>query len=308
MLHCALYQKGVSLENDIRRLLEQEEVTLHTFVSAPQLFVNPRRYDLDLLFFAPRRDLSEPLRILKHIQQDVVLSLPPAVFLLHHPSERVLLRCYQAGVDEVCNLSASSKILSSKLRNLIEHSRKSLGVNPSTKLPGVSLIDEEIRRRTKRNERFALCYADLDQFKAFNDYYGYFYGNQLIVATSKIIRDIVSDLAPGGFVGHVGGDDFIFIIPIEKVKEICKGIIKVFDKTIPSSYHEKDLRKGYIETPNRDGVMERFSIMSISIAVFKNAGSTFSHIAEISHMLADLKKYVKALPGSNYVIERRRKY
>src|SRR4030066_1298412 len=107
MLHCALYQKGVSLENDIRRLLEQEEVTLHTFISAPQLFVNPRRYDLDLLIFAPRRDLSEPLRILKHIQQDVVLSLPPAVFLLHHPSERVLLRCFEAGVDEVCDLSAS---------------------------------------------------------------------------------------------------------------------------------------------------------------------------------------------------------
>lgn len=308
MLHCAIYQKGTKLENLLRRLLGTEELVFHLFSTYQQLADNPDRYDFDLLVFASTKEVSAELKLLKRIQEDIVLSLPPVVFFLSSSSEASLIKCYRAGVDEALALSAPSKVASLKLKNLLTHSRKKLGVNPSTKLPGVSLIDEEIKRRTRKNERFALCYADLDQFKAYNDYYGYFYGNQLIIVTSKIIREVVSDLTTGGFVGHIGGDDFIFIIPIENIKEVCSSIIKVFDQTIPSSYHERDLRRGYIEIINRVGVLEKFPIMSLSIAIFKNTGSTFSHIAEISHMLADLKRYVKSLPGSNYVVERRRKY
>ncbi len=306
MLHVAIYQRGDKLENEIRKLLNPEEVVFHPFSTFEQLAENPRRYEFDLIFFITKRDIAHIIKLLTQIFKDLILSLPPKVIILPQASEKDLTRCYKAGADEVLGLPLD-KIASLKVINLLAHSRKHLGVNPSTKLPGVSLIDEEIRRRTSQSEKFALCYADLDQFKGYNDYYGYYYGNQLIVVTAKIIRDIVSDLTEDGFVGHVGGDDFIFIIPIEKIKEVCSGIVKVFDQTIPSRYHERDLRRGYIETPNRVGVMERYPIMSISIAVFKNYGSTFSHIAEISHMLADLKKYVKALPGSNFVVERRRR-
>jgi GGDEF domain-containing protein len=288
--------------------MEKDEITFHPFGSYQQLVDSPYKYDLDLIVFSTDRDPSPELRILKKLKQDIILSLPPAIFFLNTGSKRTLLSCYRAEVDEAFEIPLAPGLVYSKLKNLLSHSRKRLGVNPSTKLPGVSLIDEEIGRRVSRNERFALCYADLDQFKAYNDYYGYHFGNRLIVVTSKIIRDVVMDLTGNGFVGHVGGDDFIFIIPIEKIKQICSGIIKVFDQTIPSCYHERDLRKGYIETVNRDGLTEKFSIISLSIAVFKNTGSTFSHIAEISHMLADLKKYVKGLAGSNYVVERRRKY
>lgn len=308
MLHCAIYQRGAKIENQARKLLGTDDITFHPFASFQQLADNPRRYDLDLLIFATNKDVSAELKILKNIKEDIILSLPPVVFFLGTYSKKDLIRCYKAEADEVFEAADHSRIVSLKLKTLMSHSRKSLGVNPSTKLPGVSLIDEEIRRRTGKSEKFALCYADLDQFKAYNDYYGYFYGNRLIVATSKIIRDVVTDLAKDGFVGHIGGDDFIFIIPLDKIKEVCSSIIKVFDQTVPSSYHERDLRKGYIEIINRVGVVEKFPIMSISIAVFRNTGSTFSHIAEISHMLADLKRYVKSLPGSNYVVERRRKY
>ena len=77
---------------------------------------------------------------------------------------------------------------------------------------------------------------------------------------------------------------------------------------IPSRYEEKDLMRGYIQTQNRDGAQQKFPVMTISIAIMRNSGSSFSHLGEISHMLADLKKYTKSLPGSNYVVERRRKY
>ena len=108
--------------------------------------------------------------------------------------------------------------------------------------------------------------------------------------------------------GHIGGDDFIFVVPCEAVEPVCKNIIATFDRMAPYRYDEKDRERGWIEVPNRRGVIERFPIMTISIAVIVNQKRMFKHPGEMSHMMADLKKYTKSLPGSNYMIERRNKY
>jgi GGDEF domain-containing protein len=170
------------------------------------------------------------------------------------------------------------------------------------------LIQKELERRIKKGDRFAICHADLDDFKAYNDYYGYFYGDKLIRLTSEIVRDIVYSSTRNGFVGHIGGDDFVFLIPSNQVDQICRSIITAFDKIIQTRYKDEDLKKGFIETRNRRGEMERFPVMTLSISVIINKEKMFSHVGELSHMLVDLKKYTKSLPGSNYVVERRKKY
>jgi diguanylate cyclase (GGDEF)-like protein len=181
-------------------------------------------------------------------------------------------------------------------------------MNPSTRLPGTVLIERAITQRVKKGEEFAACYVDLDNFKAYNDHYGYVYADSMILMTSKIIREIVYGEIKNGFVGHIGGDDFIFIIPIRKVKQICSKIIEIFDRMVVSKYEEEDLMHGYIITKNRKGEKEKFPIMTISIAVVVNKKRMFSHIGQISRMITDLKNYAKSLPGSNYVIERRKRY
>jgi diguanylate cyclase (GGDEF)-like protein len=199
-------------------------------------------------------------------------------------------------------------IARAKTRMMLQRSSRDQSVNPSTRLPGPSTIELEIQRQIDLDQRFAVCYVDLDNFKAFNDYYGYFYGDRVIRLTARIIKDVVFDICREGFVGHIGGDDFIFIIPANKVELICSHIIRTFDRIIPYRYQTAERLAGEIISTNRRGQEETYPIMTISIAVVINRKGEFAHVGEMSHMLADLKRYTKSLPGSNYVIERRKKY
>jgi len=308
MLKCGLYQNKVNLQEKLANWLAPDKVNFYHFLTLAAIFENPQKLDLDLIVFASNSSLKEEINVLKKIRKNLLLSLTPVVFFHPRPSAKLLQESYKAGLDEFLFSSEESGLISSKLKNLVSRSQKHIGVNPSTKLPGTHLIEIEINRRISKKEKFALGYADLDDFKAYNDYYGYFYGDKLITLTAEIIRDVVTDLAPKSFVGHIGGDDFIFLIPIDRIEVVCKNIIKVFDQMIPSRYEEKDLRRGFIQTQDRNGELQKFPVITISISVVKNSSNTFSHLGEISHMLADLKKYTKSLPGSNYVVERRRKY
>jgi len=308
MLKCGLYQNKVNLQEKLVKWFAPEKIEFQHFQTLAAIFENPQKIELDLMVFASNGGFQEELKALKKFKKNLLLSLIPVVFFHPRPSPRVLQEGYKAGLDEFLVGAEKSSLVSWQLRNLVSRSQKDIGVNPSTKLPGTNLIEIEINRRISKKEKFALGYADLDDFKAYNDYYGYFYGDKLIRLTAEMIRDVVTDLAPKSFVGHIGGDDFIFLIPINKIDTVCKNIIKVFDQMVPSRYEEKDLMRGYIQTPDRAGVLQKFPLMTISIAVMKNTGNSFSHLGEISHMLADLKKYTKSLTGSNYVVERRRKY
>jgi diguanylate cyclase (GGDEF)-like protein len=193
---------------------------------------------------------------------------------------------------------------------VLAKSRRDLSVNPSSHLPGPQAIEQELRLKLAEKDNFAVCYADLDNFKAYNDYYGYSGGDRVIQLVAWIIRDTVYDLCPSGFVGHIGGDDFIFVVPTVRSEQVAAAICRTFDLFIPTRYAEKDLQRGKIVTANRKGEIEEFPIMTISIAVLPNRHKTFAHVGEIAHMLADLKKRAKQVQGppSRYVIERRRKY
>jgi diguanylate cyclase (GGDEF)-like protein len=155
---------------------------------------------------------------------------------------------------------------------------------------------------------FAVCYADLDNFKAYNDYYGYYFGDKVIRLTARIIKDAVFDICPEGFVGHVAGDDFVMILPPDLIDSVCSGVIKTFDSLIPYRYREEDRERGNITTTNRRGEIEQFSLLTLSIAVVINSNREFEHVGELSKMLADLKTATKRLAGSNYMVERRKKY
>ena len=135
--------------------------------------------------------------------------------------------------------------------------------------------------------------------------YGYNHGDRVIYLLSRILRDIVRGLAPGGFVGHIGGDDFVVVTTAERQDDICKEIIQVFDTTIPGFYDQIDRDSKFIQVENRSGAMERFPVMSITIAVVNNNKEQFPSSHVIAERAAELKKYLKRFKGSNYLAERR---
>lgn len=308
MLHCALYQKNVNIK---RRLIESfpvEEVDFYCFSAFLELSQHIQQQNLDLIVISAENGFEDEIELVREAKKHSLLSLVP--ILLYHPlaSKELTIKGLRAGADEFVSGRWNTRLVSARLEMMINRSYRDLGVNPSTRLPGTNLIEREVTRRLKRGEEFAACYVDLDNFKAYNDYYGYIFADSMILMTSKIIRETVYGQVKNGFVGHIGGDDFIFLVPAGKVKPICSQIIQTFDRMVVSKYEEKDLMRGYIVTKNRKGEEEKFPIMSISIAVVINKNRAFSHIGQISRMTTDLKNYAKSLPGSNYVIERRKKY
>ena len=218
------------------------------------------------------------------------------------------IAAFENGAEDFICGEWLDKLVEVRLRRTIDRSRRDLSINPSTRLPGPASIEKEIIRLLSMNMEFAVCYADLDNFKAYNDYYGYVFGDRIIKLTARIIRDVVFDCCREGFVGHIAGDDFIFIVPPHLIDMTCNWTLNTFDRLIPYRYEQKDLEQGVICTADRTGQIQEYPILSMSIAVVINREGKFDHIGELSKMMADLKKAAKQQPGSNYMVERRKKY
>ncbi|MCK4428394.1 MAG: diguanylate cyclase [candidate division Zixibacteria bacterium] len=308
MFNCALYQQGVEIQDKLKKILKPRKAEFHSFSKLSHLEEVIQKHILDLIVIAGKGLFRAELNLTKTIKNHPILSLAPVILYHPHPSTKTILAGLNLGADDFFYSRWDIKLFSTRLNMIINRSRRDLGVNPTTRLPGTSIIEREIAKRIKNGKKFAACYADLDDFKAYNDYYGYHYGDRLIKMTSEIIRDTVYSFSQNSFVGHIGGDDFVFIIPSEKIDLVCGKIIEIFDRMIVRRYKKEDLRRGYIVTENRRGKKETFPIMTLSVAVLVNQERTFKHLGEISHMITDLKKYTKSLPGSNYFVERRKKY
>jgi len=236
------------------------------------------------------------------------MAIIPIILFHPDPDDNIVITAYQAGAEDFIYGDWKEKLIEVRIRKIIERSRRDMSINPSTHLPGPSIIEHELSEHIINNTECAVGYADLDNFKAYNDYYGYFYGDSIIRLTARIIKDVVFDICREGFVGHIAGDDYIFIVPKDKFESISKAIIKTFDALIRMKYDDADLDRGFITTSNRKGETEEFPILTISIAVILNSRGMFSHVGEMSKMLADLKKATKMKSGSNYMVERRTKY
>lgn len=180
--------------------------------------------------------------------------------------------------------------------------------NPLTKLPGNGAIQKEINRRLQQKAKFAVCYLDIDHFKSFNDKYGYVKGDIVIQRTASIIQNVLERYGnKNDFIGHIGGDDFIFVTTPERVKRICQRIINFFDDFIPSVYDNKDRQNRYVESKDRQGNIYRFPLMSVSIGITTNITREFENHIHVGEIATEMKSLAKSLPGSCFEIDRRKR-
>ncbi len=190
----------------------------------------------------------------------------------------------------------------------IFRSERIVEINPLTRLPGNISISREIQERLEKNKDFAFCYADLDDFKPFNDRYGFSRGDEVIKMTGRLILGIVKAKQPqGSFVGHVGGDDFVFIIDTDLVEEAAAEIIRAFDSLIPGCYDREDSTLGFIESVDRQGKASRFAMIGISIGITETRSHLFSHYGEVTQLAAEMKKFTKQFKGSCFKSDRRQR-
>jgi diguanylate cyclase (GGDEF)-like protein len=196
--------------------------------------------------------------------------------------------------------------LTARVNLSILRSERIVEINPLTRLPGNISINKEIQERIDSRSEFAFGYADLDFFKPFNDRYGFSRGDEAIKMTGRIILGVIKSNQPqGSFVGHIGGDDFVFIIDQTLAEEAARDIIRAFDSLITGLYDPADLKQGFIKSFDRRGKASQFPVMGISIGIAATRRRAFTHYGEITEIAAEMKKFAKQHKGSCCRIDKR---
>jgi len=248
---------------------------------------------------------SELWRACRRLKADSFTGIVPAVVFADEGPVAFQL-ALDGGADEILPSDTSHQEIAQRLDLLLRRSDRDVYVHPSTRLPGTVEIEAEIARRMERGEVFGVCYADLDHFKEYNDRYSYFDGDRVIRLLAKLLHDVAKGICgERGFVGHIGGDDFIFIVPADQVNDICSEIVTVFDLLVPFQYSEQDRRAGYFFGKDRRGQLHRVPLMTLSIGVVTNERRTFASAAQVSELATEMKGYAKTLAGSVYTVDRR---
>jgi GGDEF domain-containing protein len=209
-----------------------------------------------------------------------------------------------SGADELTDLAISFKEMSARLKELEE---MNLDANPLTKLPGNLAIEKELLTRLNETQKFSFCLADLDNFKAFNDRYGYARGSEVIKWMGEVLLRLKKEVGTSeDFLGHIGGDDFVIICSPERVHQFCNRIIDEFDSGITAFYDPEDLKKGFITSLDRNDNPAVFGIMTISVAVVNTDRTLIREPKEVATKVSELKQYAKTFAKSLYIMDRRR--
>ncbi len=176
-----------------------------------------------------------------------------------------------------------------------------------TGLPGNAQIEIELKRRVASKKLFAVLYADLDNFKAYNDKYGFMNGDEVIKFTANCMKESIQQYGvKGDFLGHIGGDDYVAVVGYDYARKIGKDIIKRFNAGIGEFYSEEDNENGYVKLLNRKGKMEKFPLITLTVAMISNKYKKYSSALEIGEDGAQVKKKAKTITGSTFLENRRK--
>ena len=244
-----------------------------------------------VLFLFTSRTIISPLRALADATRKIA-------------SGKLKTRVEMVRNDELGDLATNFNEMGTALQQL---HNKAINANPLSGLPGNTEIVDDVLIRMSNNSKFAILYCDLDNFKAYNDTYGFVRGDDVILYTRDILNKAVRDLnLKDCFVGHEGGDDFVLVTTLENYEPLANAVISLFDAGAKSFYNKTDQKRGFIEAYNREGQYRRFRFVSISIGIVTNQETNFETYPEIISVAAEMKKHAKATEGSGFSVNRRK--
>ena len=288
-----------SIRQICREVLELGGYQVRDAGSASTALAEARRFRPDMFILDVLMPGTDGYRLAEMIRSDPAIGMAPIMFLSARGDTADKVRAFRSGAEDYMVKPFDAAELLARVAKALDRQARELGASPTTQLPGADAIQTEIERRLVDPTAVA-CYLDLDNLKAFNDYYGYAKANAVIRQTGDVIRSVVTQYGTqGDFIGHIAGDDFVFITSADRVDQVCRAICERFDHLIRLYYDLSDREAGYIETKDRFGVQRRFPIMSVSIAAIAlSRAKTYAALAELA---AVGKRAAKALPGSTYV-------
>lgn len=296
------------LQTIVRTNLEAARYAVEIAGSGPQALEILDRSEIDLVIsevVLPGMDGYELARRIRALRLN---NRVPIVMLTAKAEVDDKLEAFEAGADDFIAKPFVPGELIARVGAAIRRVDEGGKLSPLTRLPGNLSIETELRRRVGANEPFAVLYLDLDNFKAFNDVYGFARGDEAIRLLARTCVDVIRRRGTDrDFVGHIGGDDFLIVTMPNRSGEVAREIIDGFELGVPALYSAADLERGYIETRDRRGAIDRFPITSLSVAGVSNDQRALTDYAEVVQIVAELKRYAKSIGGSVYVKDQRRK-
>ncbi len=248
------------------------------------------------------------IELCKSIRENEDNSITPIVVISSEWEKEHRIKILEQSIEYFILKPIDREYFYYTVRNILNLLQNNRRISPLTGLPGNVQIQAEMKKRLLNKEQFAMFYFDLDNFKAYNDTYGFSNGDEIIKFTARTIVENVHKMGTeDSFIGHIGGDDFVAITGPTDYERICKNIISDFDTYVLGYYSDEDVQKGYIEVANRRGIIEQFPLTSISIGVVEITPGRFKNTLEIGEVGAQVKHQAKSVMGSTYIINRRKK-
>ena len=250
---------------------------------------------------------KDVIDVCKRIRENEDNGITPIIVITENGNKRHRINILKTQVEFIIEKPVDNDYLYYTIKNLLRLMGRNRGVNPLTGLPGNIQIQAEIKKRMLKKEEFTVMYFDLDNFKAYNDTYGFLAGDEIIKLTAKtIVSNINNKDISHYFIGHIGGDDFVAIINGNEYEEICQNIILEFDKKIMDFYTDEDKQRGYLKVYNRRGIIEEIPLVTISIGIVEVPKNRFNNPLEIGEVGAQVKHLAKVTQGSAYAVNKRK--
>jgi diguanylate cyclase (GGDEF)-like protein len=234
------------------------------------------------------------IKITSYLKENPMTYTKPVIIVIGKRDLESEIRTLEAGAEDFIEKPFPSELLSARIQTSVRRNIRLQVSNPLTGLPGAVYIEELTSKRLLETSKVAMCYTDINDFKAFNDKYGYRRGDNVLRILATILNEAISMYAnEGDFVGHIGGDDFVMIVDFPRIDETCNYVTQSFDTLIPYQYDQIDRDRGYIISKNRQGEEMRFPIMTVSIGIVTNKIRDIQSYLLMTELAAEMKEFAK---------------
>lgn len=249
---------------------------------------------------------ADGVEVCRRLRADPATANTPVIMLTAKSMSADKVVGLTAGADDYVLKPFDTLELVARVRRTLRRHAEVRAVSPLTGLPGNLRIDEQIAAAVAAGRPFAVCYLDLDNFKAFNDTYGFLRGDDMIALLAAATTTAVAEAGePAPFLGHIGGDDFVVVGTPNQAEPLARRTMELVDAGVPALHAPEDVARGHLEVPDRQGIVRRFPLVSVSIGVVSSERRRFADRLDVVTTVSEMKSVAKSRPGSAVAVDRR---
>lgn len=301
-LRIALVSKNRDLNAQLELRLRSKDYQVAAFSNIPTVLGSIYSDPPDIMLVDLSAADAETGKLVNELKRDSYFSVIPLIGVLGEDMDEAF-EWENYPLDDFISLPVEYAELFSRISLSMQRMQRIFDNNPLTKLPGNTSIHQAIEKAL--GKPLAVCYVDLNNFKPYNDTYGFSRGDEVLRMVARIMSNAVRE-SGGGFSGHIGGDDFVFIAPMDRAESICKTIIANFNIIVSDLFGEEEKERGFYVAKDRKGHEQKFPLLGIAVAVVPTDSPGMQHYGKVAEVAAELKKLAKKSHESRYVIDRRR--